>query len=94
MLGDAPVKAGQVVFTNTDPKAPKPNSVTVPFTEGSYAAGALTTGTYNVHVLPPAAGPAPAKTDEIPEKYRKAESSGLSTTVKAGTNTFDITLTK
>lgn len=71
--------------------------------EGKFAFKPVTTGEYNVSVVPtfeaPVAGaskdpPKPPERKDIPDRYRTSSKSGLKVDVKTGDNTFDAKLTK
>jgi hypothetical protein len=80
-----PVGAGKVVFTNVDPNAKPPKSVPVIFSSGHYETIAVPEGSYKVSIaLPDAVNPPPI---DIPEKYQKPETSGLTVEIKRGART-------
>lgn len=66
--------------------------------DGSYKTRAFvgqqgtTPGDYKVWIGPDPYGPSGGKSLQVPEKYQSAESSGLSYTVEAKDNTYDIDL--
>lgn len=66
--------------------------------DGSYKTRAFvgqqgtTPGAYNVSVVPDPLGPSAGQASQIPEKYQSGKTSGLSYTVEAKDNTYDIDL--
>ncbi|MDB5340511.1 MAG: carboxypeptidase regulatory-like protein [Planctomycetaceae bacterium] len=95
-LDGAPLSEGIVTFE--DPSRGIGQST--PVKAGSYQmAGALKVGEYKVAVQPPSA-PSPmasrstAAAAAVPSRYSQPVTSGLTATVKAGTNKADFKLTK
>lgn len=87
-----PVKSGQVVLHNLAKDAPKPNPIFITVNNGTFTRGDVPSGKYKVYITP---SNADGKADDIPQKYREEETSGLETEVKAGTeNKFSIDMTK
>ncbi|MDB5339919.1 MAG: hypothetical protein JWN70_5538 [Planctomycetaceae bacterium] len=91
-----PVTEGQVIFTNLTLKTDVVGDLAA---EGAYSATNLPEGNYSVRVAPKPVVPAmvanappvtPADPANIPKKYRVAQTSGLTTAIKKGDNTFDI----
>lgn len=76
-----PIGMGRIVFTSTDPKAvPPAHSAT--FSGGHYEMTGVPAGSYQVSIqLPANIDPPPT---DIPEKYQKPGTSGLTAEIKAG----------
>ncbi len=100
-----PVSEGLVIFSNTDKgvymtaKLGPDGSYAVKMAEGS----GLPLGTYQVSITPPLVEvplgpmltpPKPRAFPNIPPKYRRNETSGLTLTVEQGDNTFDVDMEK
>ena len=97
-LAGAPVTAATVLFM-TD----SGNAASAEVGEGGGYSAICQPGNYKVSVSPPpapdplvasAGGPPATRSPPIPKRYHDLGSSGLSVEIKAGENTFDITLSR
>ncbi len=98
-----PVPEGVVLLTAADGNHAAQGEIR---SDGSYSVrtpeGGLPVGEYQVAVLPPTivtpdtadspGGEVPKEVDNIPEKYRSAQNSGLLIKLERGSNTFDISM--
>ena len=95
----AAVSEGMINFYD----AKRGNAATVKLgADGAYSLPAVVLGDYSVFITPLSVevpvdatkpAPSPANPANIPEKYRDGKTSGLKTTVKAGTNTASFEMT-
>lgn len=82
-------------------ESPDRGAYGTPFKDGTYSVPKMASGEFTVTVNPVAAPPKmeptadgkipeAAKREDVPQKYRGAATSGTKTTVKAGSNKFDL----